>query len=91
LSRYRKARGELPEAAAFTTHEPNSLTEGSVIQQAALVQLPWPYTSNSLENAVAVQYTGALYWLHPLVRIGTLRPVLFSGNALPMRAFAAYS
>jgi hypothetical protein len=91
LSRYRKTRGELLEAAAFTTHEPNSFTEGRVIQQAALVQLPWPYISNSLENAVAVLYAGALDWLHPLVRIGTLRPVRFSGDALPMRAFAAYS
>jgi len=43
------------------------------------------------ENAVAAVYTEALHGLHPIVRIDTVRLVLFSGNALPMRAFAAYS
>jgi hypothetical protein len=51
----------------------------------------WPCNSNSLENTRAAAYAGALRGLHPLFRIDTVRPVLFSGDALPMRAFAAYS
>lgn len=30
-------------------------------------------------------------WLRPLVRIDTVPTLLFSGDALPMQAFAAYS
>jgi hypothetical protein len=36
------------------------------------------------ENAVAALYAGALRKLHPMKRIDTVRPVLFSGDALPM-------
>lgn len=63
----------------------------TAFKRGAQVQLAWPNISISLENAVAAMYTRAFYRLDPLVRIDTVRPVLFSGDALPMRAFAAYS
>ena len=45
----------------------------------------------SLENTVVAAYAGASMQLRPLFRIDTVRRVLFSGDALPMRALAAYN
>jgi len=60
-------------------------------QTGRVGSVPLALNFNLCENAAAVLCAGALHGLHPMVRIDTERPVLFSGDALPMRAFAAYS
>lgn len=44
-----------------------------------------------IPRGLAALHAGASLQLHPLVWIGTVRPVLSSEDALPMRAFAAFS